>query len=220
MRTNSSSFGSSIGFDDVVPSSSGTTISDCPEFRKTLKQYGKFFSTRLIQVKCPHKLNEVLLDFLPLHPVCQLILYYTHVKVIFFLWNRDLLGKQSTKKVYFMTFSVDEEDQQGSWTNDVKSLLYHQLGVLLRSSMVAARMTPLHRYYVKKQSADTFIILYKLCEGQSTIELGSDAKRMELGRFPTPIGAFKLELAYRTQMEVERALTPEVGESLNQVGEL
>lgn len=42
------------------------------------------------------------------------------------------------------------------------SELYHQLSTLLKSSMVASRMTPMHRYYVKKQSADTFVILYRV----------------------------------------------------------
>uniref|UniRef100_A0A8L8JXS5 IRS-type PTB domain-containing protein n=1 Tax=Heligmosomoides polygyrus TaxID=6339 RepID=A0A8L8JXS5_HELPZ len=96
--------------------------------------------------------------------------------------------------------------------------LYLQLSVMLRSAMVAARMTPLHRYYVKKQSCDTFVILYKLSEGFSELDLGSEAKRLELGRFPTPAGAFRLELAYRTQMAKERATTPAEGqESPNQL---
>ncbi|KAK5971967.1 hypothetical protein GCK32_015880 [Trichostrongylus colubriformis] len=74
------------------------------------------------------------------------------------------------------------------------------------------------RYYVKKQSCDTFVILYKLGEGFSEIDLGSEAKRMELGRFPTPVGAFRLELAYRTQMAKERATSPGEGhESPNQM---
>uniref|UniRef100_A0A0K0DEY7 Autophagy-related protein 13 n=1 Tax=Angiostrongylus cantonensis TaxID=6313 RepID=A0A0K0DEY7_ANGCA len=101
------------------------------------------------------------------------------------------------------------------WANDIKSQLYLQLSVMLRSAMVAARMTPLHRYYVKKQSCDTFVILYRLGEGLSELDLGTEAKRLELGRFPTPAGAFRLEVAYRTQME--RALSPRDGhESPNQ----
>ncbi|VDL77630.1 unnamed protein product, partial [Nippostrongylus brasiliensis] len=120
------------------------------------------------------------------------------------------------------TFSVEEDDQQMQWGTDIKSLvkseLYRQLGVLLRSAMVAARMTPLHRYYVKKQGEDTFVILYKIGEGPSELDLGSEAKRLELGRFPTPVGAFRLELAYRTQMTKERAMSPGGGhESPNQM---
>ncbi|KAK5970926.1 hypothetical protein GCK32_018513 [Trichostrongylus colubriformis] len=42
-------------------------------------------------------------------------------------------------------FSVDEEEQRTVWADDVKSQLYLQLSVMLRSAMVAARMTPLHR---------------------------------------------------------------------------
>ena len=44
------------------------------------------------------------------------------------------------------------------------SEFYHQLTTLLKSTAAAARMTPMHRYYVKKQSADTFVILYKVDE--------------------------------------------------------
>ncbi|KIH62142.1 hypothetical protein ANCDUO_07580 [Ancylostoma duodenale] len=140
----------------------------------------------------------------------------------------DELGEVSAqvKRSISRTFSVDEEDQQLTWANDIKSQLYLQLSVMLRSAMVAARMTPLHRqvkyydctYYVKKQSCDTFVILYKLGEGASELDLGSEAKRIDLGRFPTPVGAFKLEVAYRTQMAKERALSPREGhESPNQM---
>ena len=31
-----------------------------------------------------------------------------------------------------------------------------------RSAMAAARMTPMHRYYVKKQGPDTYVILYRV----------------------------------------------------------
>ncbi|VDO31313.1 unnamed protein product, partial [Haemonchus placei] len=132
----------------------------------------------------------------------------------------DELGEVSAqvKRSICRAFSIDDEDQRTIWADDIKSQLYLQLSVMLRSAMVAARMTPLHRYYVKKQSCDTFVILYKLFEGFSEIDLGSEAKRLELGRFPTPVGAFRLELAYRTQMAKERGPSPGGGhESPNQV---
>lgn len=44
----------------------------------------------------------------------------------------------------------------------VRTELYHQLGTLLKSAMVCSRMTPTYRYYVRKQSSDTFIIMYRV----------------------------------------------------------
>ncbi|VDL82124.1 unnamed protein product [Nippostrongylus brasiliensis] len=56
MRTNSSSsFASATALDEVAASSSASTApSDNPEYMKTLRQYGRFFSTRLVQV-WPHQ---------------------------------------------------------------------------------------------------------------------------------------------------------------------
>lgn len=45
---------------------------------------------------------------------------------------------------------------------NVRTELYHQLGTLLKSAIVASRMTPAYRYYVRKQGPDTFIIMYRV----------------------------------------------------------
>ncbi|CAJ0599803.1 unnamed protein product [Cylicocyclus nassatus] len=74
--------------------------------------------------------------------------------------------------------SVDEGEKLMAWANDIKSQSYLQMSVMLRSAMVAARMTPLHRYYAKKQSCDAFVIFYKLGEGASELDLGSETKRI------------------------------------------
>lgn len=44
----------------------------------------------------------------------------------------------------------------------VHSSLYHQMSTLLKSIMAAARVTPTYRYYVRKQSPETFVILYRV----------------------------------------------------------
>ncbi|KAE9418312.1 hypothetical protein Angca_009272 [Angiostrongylus cantonensis] len=237
MRTSSSSsLASATVLDEVVAASSSTSVPpENPEYMRTLRQYGRYFSTRLVQVVVQSRTNEkfnlectlpsnnpdwfnlridelgevsaqVKRSISSFPPVIKCI------SIDFLLYTCD--GEVLPMETW--TFSIDEEDQQTKWANDIKSQLYLQLSVMLRSAMVAARMTPLHRYYVKKQSCDTFVILYRLGEGLSELDLGTEAKRLELGRFPTPAGAFRLEVAYRTQME--RALSPRDGhESPNQM---
>ncbi|KAK6758160.1 hypothetical protein RB195_015778 [Necator americanus] len=238
MRTNSSSsFASSTALDEVATASSSTAQPENPDYIKTLRQYGRYFSTRLVQVVVQSRTNEkfdlectlpstspdwfnlridelgevsaqVKRSISSFPPVAK------SISIDFMLYTCD--GEVLPMETW--TFSIDEEDQQSTWANDIKSQLYLQLSVMLRSAMVAARMTPLHRYYVKKQSCDTFVILYKLGEGTSELDLGSEAKRIDLGRFPTPVGAFTLEVAYRTQMAKERTLSPPEGhESPNQM---
>ncbi|GMT11560.1 hypothetical protein PFISCL1PPCAC_2857, partial [Pristionchus fissidentatus] len=100
---------------------------------------------------------------------------------------------------------------------DTKSKFYKDLGILLRSIIVSARMTPMHRYYVKKQGADSFVITYRVLEGKSTIDLGADCKKKDLGTVPAPYGNFFLQLAYRTKMEIDRAATPASNDSFQGV---
>ncbi|KJH50959.1 HpcH/HpaI aldolase/citrate lyase family protein, partial [Dictyocaulus viviparus] len=229
MRTNSSTSLATAALDDVATTSSSATVQhDNPDYMRTLRQYGRYFSTRLVQVVVQSRTNEKFNlectlpsnnpDWFNLR-IDELGEVSAQVKrnissfppiikcmsIDFLLYTCD--GEVLPMETW--TFSIEEEDQQVRWANDIKSQLYLQLSVMLRSAMVAARMTPLHRYYVKKQSCDTFVILYKLGEGVSELDLGTEAKRLELGRFPTPAGAFKLEVAYRTQME--RALSPREG---------
>uniref|UniRef100_A0A1I7WJM5 Autophagy-related protein 13 n=1 Tax=Heterorhabditis bacteriophora TaxID=37862 RepID=A0A1I7WJM5_HETBA len=85
---------------------------------------------------------------------------------------------------------------------NVRTDLYHQLGTLLRSAAVAARMTPMYRYYVKKQSHDTFVILYRIYEGEPSADLGDESKHNRIGYLPSPYGSICLDLTFRTQMEI------------------
>lgn len=55
----------------------------------------------------------------------------------------------------------DEGESEEKLTS-VRTQLYHQMSVLLKSAMAAARVTPMFRYYVRHQSADTFIIFYRV----------------------------------------------------------
>lgn len=61
---------------------------------------------------------------------------------------------------------------------NVRTELYHQLGTLLKSAIVASRMTPAYRYYVRKQSPDTFIIMYRVRVVQFYISLVAKFKNL------------------------------------------
>lgn len=51
----------------------------------------------------------------------------------------------------------------------VRTQLYHQLSTLLKSVIAAARVTPTYRYYARKQSPETFIIIYRVSASASSI---------------------------------------------------
>lgn len=85
----------------------------------------------------------------------------------------------------------------------VHSSLYHQMSTLLKSIMAAARVTPTYRYYVRKQSPETFVILYRVFEGEPDLDLlGEGQKYLRLGYLPSPFGSVNVDLHYRTRMEI------------------
>lgn len=49
-----------------------------------------------------------------------------------------------------------------SYSASSRTTFYHQLSMLLRSLMVASRLTPTYRHYVCNQSPETFIITYNV----------------------------------------------------------
>ncbi|VDK46777.1 unnamed protein product [Anisakis simplex] len=89
---------------------------------------------------------------------------------------------------------------------NVRTQLYHQMGVLLKSAMAVARVTPMFRYYVRHQSADTFIVFYRVYEGHPELDLGEGQKLYSIGKLESPFGTISLELGYRTKMQIERSL--------------
>ncbi|KAK0396837.1 hypothetical protein QR680_001880 [Steinernema hermaphroditum] len=70
------------------------------------------------------------------------------------------------------------------------------------SVAAAARVTPLYRYYVKKQGADTFVAFYRIYDGASEIDLGPNKTETRLGCLPSPFGSLCVDLSYRTTMEL------------------
>lgn len=99
--------------------------------------------------------------------------------------------------------SVDDEKQP-----NISTEFYHQLGTLLRSAAAAARVTPMYRYFVKKQGQDTFVILYRIFKGSMPAELGKNSKEVSIGALPSPVGTVHLDLIYRTDMTIPEASLP------------
>ncbi|CAJ0929817.1 unnamed protein product, partial [Mesorhabditis belari] len=213
MRVGSATSLSSAGFE------ASCSIDD--ESLKKIRSYGKFFSTRFVQVVVQSRTNE------KFDLTCS-----TGVSADWFNVRVDELGevsaqlRKSTTKyppdipsisVDFFLYTKDAETLPlESWSfifdgskksAEESSSLYHDLSTLLRSCMLAARMTPTHRYYVKKQGPETFVILYRIAEGASSLDLGSEMKTIRLGSLATQIGTFSLELNYRTRMEIEQKIT-------------
>uniref|UniRef100_F1L2U7 Autophagy-related protein 13 n=1 Tax=Ascaris suum TaxID=6253 RepID=F1L2U7_ASCSU len=88
----------------------------------------------------------------------------------------------------------------------VRTQLYHQLSTLLKSVIAAARVTPTYRYYARKQSPETFIIIYRVCEGEPKLDLGDEQRKFRIGTIASPFGALCVDLAYRTRMEIDEPL--------------
>ncbi|GMT07405.1 hypothetical protein PENTCL1PPCAC_29579, partial [Pristionchus entomophagus] len=95
--------------------------------------------------------------------------------------------------------SVDRDDKDLTVT---MSNLYHQFGILLRSCAIAARMTPLSRYYVKKQSSESFVVLYRIIDTFGSANQSSDEYIVRhLARLPSPFGTVNVHLFFKEKVE-------------------
>ncbi|CAD6185530.1 unnamed protein product [Caenorhabditis auriculariae] len=121
---------------------------------------------------------------------------YSPVVIEFILYTAD--GQHLPLEAWILTVNSDK----GKDVN-VRTELYHQMSTLLRSVALAARMTPMHRQYVKKQSEDSFIVLYRLYDSTVTSNMGKDSKKRRLGELPTPFGTLCLDLVFRTSMLID-----------------
>lgn len=81
--------------------------------------------------------------------------------------------------------------------------LYHEMSTLLRSVIVSARMTPMHRLYVKKQNQETFVIMYRVFENDISSDMGKGKKTRKIGELTSKFGTISLDLHYRTSMHFE-----------------
>ncbi|CAD6196419.1 unnamed protein product [Caenorhabditis auriculariae] len=233
MRTNSTtSFGSSSADEVLGPMSPSSATVDMnalqQQGRKRIAVYAKTFTMRFIQCVVQSRMNEKF-DLPCMLPqsrdwfnvrysemgeitaqVKKSISSYPPdapcVSVDFFLYTHE--GEILPLETWTFSIESDEATESMAFHKEDDSTLYHQLGTLLKSCICAARMTPMHRNYVKKQSAETFIILYKVNSSESQIDLGQDSKEMVIGSLPSVIGNIRLRLAYRTKMQIDRTITP------------
>lgn len=74
------------------------------------------------------------------------------------------------------------------------------MSIVLRSLLVCTRATPTYQLS-RKQSADKYIICYKMYSGEPIIShLGEHYSKKTIGNIVTPIGRFVLNVAYRTRL--------------------
>lgn len=188
-----------------------------PEFVK----FGKFFTTRLVQAVVQSRLGQLMVQSCCVRPdtsdwfnlrIDEFGEIAAHMRsnvsryppisgsltLDFLLHTAD--GDVLPLESWCVSFDPSDIDQ----SVNVRTQLYHQLGTMLKSAIVAARVTPMHRYYVRKQSAETFIILYRVYEGEPTMDLGEDSRKIRIGSLPSPFGAICVDLLYRTRMEINR----------------
>uniref|UniRef100_A0A1I7Y4M9 Autophagy-related protein 13 n=1 Tax=Steinernema glaseri TaxID=37863 RepID=A0A1I7Y4M9_9BILA len=100
------------------------------------------------------------------------------------------------------SWRVTVDDKKCDPQVSIRGGFYHQLGTLLKSAVAAARVTPLYRYYVKRQGANTFVAFYRIYNGPSEIDLGAEKVETRLGCLPSPFGTLCVDLVYRTTMEL------------------
>jgi autophagy-related protein 13 len=74
------------------------------------------------------------------------------------------------------------------------------MSIVLRSLLVCTRATPTYQLS-RKQSADKYIICYKMYSGEPIVShLGDHYSKKTIGSIVTPIGRFVLNVAYRTRL--------------------
>ena len=81
----------------------------------------------------------------------------------------------------------------------VSYTVYNRMGVLLKSLICAARVTPAYRLS-RKQGSDTFVVCYRIYTGEPQFHLGEGYQKSRVGTVPTPAGTIVLSVAYRTRM--------------------
>jgi hypothetical protein len=197
-------------------------------------KYLRYFSTRVIQSvvqarmgqpvnhKCNPEPDQNDWFAIKVDEIGEIAAYLrSHVKkflpavsflnVDFFLYLAS--GEVMPLETWIMSFDPNEKDEES------QSQLYFTMSQLLRSVIAAARVTPCYRYYVKDQSADSYVVMYRVYEGKADLSLlGEKYKSIQLGRVMGKYGTIKLDLHYRTVLEINPTAydenTTEVGETL------
>lgn len=194
----------------------------CSKSYQEFAKFGRFFTTRLVQAVVQSRLGNLMVQACNVQPdptdwfsvrIDELGEVAAHL--------RTSVSEYPPKASYFtLDFLLHTADGDvlplESWcihydsdlidaNVNVRTELYHQLGTLLKSAIVASRMTPAYRYYVRKQSSDTYIIMYRVYEKEPEMDLGEEQKKVRIGTVASPFGGFLVDLHYRTKMEIDRA---------------
>uniref|UniRef100_A0A7E4V9F6 Autophagy-related protein 13 n=1 Tax=Panagrellus redivivus TaxID=6233 RepID=A0A7E4V9F6_PANRE len=109
-------------------------------------------------------------------------------------------GEVLPLETWSIAMGPPDKDDLGSY---MQNQTYFALSQLLRSAIAASRVTPAYRYYVKDQSADNYVITYRVYSGEPDLTLlGQGSKSITLGEVNTKFGTIMLNLNYRTNMEL------------------
>ncbi|CAG9529924.1 unnamed protein product [Cercopithifilaria johnstoni] len=199
----------------------------CSKSYQEFVKFGKFFTTRLVQALVQSRLGQLIVQSCSVSPdptdwfsiridelgevAAQLRTSVTKYPPNANCFTLDFLLHTADGDVLPLeSWCVRYESEMIDGNVNVRTELYHQLGTLLKSAIVASRMTPAYRYYVRKQGPDTFIIMYRVYEKEPEMDLGEEQKKVRVGLVTSPFGGFSVDLLYRTKMEIDRTATQEV----------
>uniref|UniRef100_A0A915EQM8 Uncharacterized protein n=1 Tax=Ditylenchus dipsaci TaxID=166011 RepID=A0A915EQM8_9BILA len=87
-------------------------------------------------------------------------------------------------EVFCRLFRVDRN--QLDENVNVHTALYHQMSTLLKSVIMVPRFTPSYRYYVRKQSPETFVLFYRVFEGEPDLSLLGEEQKTKMEITPAP----------------------------------
>ncbi|VDK75713.1 unnamed protein product [Litomosoides sigmodontis] len=199
----------------------------CSKSYREFVKFGKFFTTRLVQALVQSRLGQLIVQSCSVLPdpidwfsvridelgevAAQLRTSVTKYPPSANCFTLDFLLHTADGDVLPLeSWCVRYESGLIDGNVNVRTELYHQLGTLLKSAIVASRMTPAYRYYVRKQGSDTFIIMYRVYEKEPEMDLGEEQKKVRIGLVTSPFGGFSVDLLYRTKMEIDRTSTQEM----------
>ncbi|VDK65322.1 unnamed protein product [Onchocerca ochengi] len=199
----------------------------CSKSYQEFVKFGKFFTTRLVQALVQSRLGQLIVQSCSVSPdptdwfsvridelgevAAQLRTSVTKYPPNANCFTLDFLLHTADGDVLPLeSWCIRYESELIDGNVNIRTELYHQLGTLLKSAIVASRMTPAYRYYVRKQSPDTFIIMYRVYEKEPEMDLGEEQKKVRIGLVASPFGGFSVDLLYRTKMEIDRTTTQEM----------
>ncbi|UJR35490.1 hypothetical protein I4U23_028244 [Adineta vaga] len=110
------------------------------------------------------------------------------------------------------TWCISFDDSVSDPAQRVRFNIYNRMSIVLRSLLACTRATPTYQLS-RKQSADKYIICYKMYTGEPIVShLGEHYSKKTIGSIVTPIGRFVLNVAYRTRLTMS---SPQIENGMN-----